>query len=192
MGNFEERVIPLGKDTLLASLVGAIIAVFCGIILLWLADSTVYTPESVPKRRFGGFLLLIVGAIGAFPSLKKMLRTSPALIINDKGIFDDTRLSSVGLISWNNIIDITYIHQRKSKTLFNEEFNYKKGWLNITVRDRGQYLTGGHFIKRLAKRLEACRCGNHIYIPATLLKWDIDDLQDIIQRYLAHYRKLKA
>ena len=193
---FNERAIPFSRDAFLSSFVLAIIMVVFGIGMIWAADSVVYTPDGIPKRRTAGFLFVIFGGIGLSLYLKDKFRNGPALIINDKGIADYSRRRAIGLIEWGNIADISLYRLEKRKTIFNEYLNNGKIWLIITVMDRNIYLNKGNFIKRIARHLEALlaeeRDKNHIFISADLLKGDAAELEKTVQRYFAHYGATKT
>jgi hypothetical protein len=56
---------------------------------------------------FGWANILFFGLTGVL-SIKKLMDSHPALIINDKGIWDNTTFTQVGLITWNSITKITH------------------------------------------------------------------------------------
>lgn len=94
--------IPQKKTKLWISLLGAICFVSMGIFVLSKPHSThSWAPI------FGWASILFFGLTGTLSS-KKLLDTRPALIINDKGIWDNTTFTQVGLITWNSITQITH------------------------------------------------------------------------------------
>lgn len=94
--------IPQKKTKLWISLLGAICFVSMGIFVL----SKPHSSHSWAPI-FGWASILFFGLTGVL-SIKKLPDTRPALIINDKGIWDNTTFMQVGLITWNSITQITH------------------------------------------------------------------------------------
>ena len=85
-------------------------------IFLWLLisigiamviDTRACCSEIVYNRISGIFIILATGPLGLAVSyllLKRMINPVPGLIIDNKGITDSSSLSSVGFVSWENIV----------------------------------------------------------------------------------------
>lgn len=121
----EEIKIPISKTKLALVLIVALLFLMAG---MWLT----LDPERFDSERqlnltnimiVGIVVALFFGAIAVF-IIKKLVRTSYGLIINDEGITDYSTGVSLGLIKWADIVAIrTLIMQRKHKLILVEVRN---------------------------------------------------------------------
>lgn len=101
--------IPLSKTKLLFGIGGSILFVVLGLyVLTTMADQqTRFNPTMV--KGVGIASILFFGATGIY-GIKKMFDKTIGLTIDEKGIFDNTNASSVGLIKWTDITAIKTEH----------------------------------------------------------------------------------
>jgi hypothetical protein len=164
--------IPQKKTKLWISLLGAICFVSIGIFILSKPHST---DSWAPI--FGWASILFFGLTGTLSS-KKLLDTRPALIINDKGIWDNTTFTQVGLITWNSITQIT--HQK----IVNNHFIF------IYTKDPEVYLNkvSGISLRILQKNQQGF--GTPFTINGNGVRYDIVQLQELLQsEWKKHHSK---
>jgi len=79
--------------------------ILCSLIILLLLVGGVYINPTYVVRCLM-FLVLVILTFGIFFVVKKWIKGNPALIINDKGIWDNSTALSVGWVEWRQIKEI--------------------------------------------------------------------------------------
>lgn len=97
--------IPISKNKIVWLLIGSLVFVIIGIwFIVGFADmQTQFSPLMI--KLTGAVAVLVFAGTFAF-SIKKIFDKKPGLIINEKGIFDNTSGVSIGLIDWESITGI--------------------------------------------------------------------------------------
>lgn len=165
--------IPLSKKKITLLLLGAIAFVIGGI---WVASNPerfipnifgITNPEII---RISGIVgILFFGGAGIYGS-KKMFDKKVGLIIDSKGITDNSNASSIGLIEWSDILDI------RTKQIMSTKF------LLIDIEDPEKYI--GKAKNGLQAKL--MRANMNMYetplsITSNTLKYDFGELEELIQ-----------
>ncbi len=126
----EKIEIPLSKNKLFLGIGGSILFVFLGVWLFSNADSfqensfrLLRNPMIVKGVGIVG--ILFFGAIGIF-GIKKLFDKKIGLIIDSNGITDNSNASSVGLIEWSDITNITTEQVMSTKFLLIDVTNPEK------------------------------------------------------------------
>jgi hypothetical protein len=167
----EQIEIPLSKNKLTLMLIGSLVFVTAG---LWF----VISPPAISNPIIGNpTLILTVGiasilffGLCAVYLAKKLPDKTPGLIINDKGITDNSGGVSVGLIPWTDIKAITI------ETAANQKF------LMVKVKNPDEYINGQKgFIKKKAMQMNYNTYGSPISISANGLKCNFDELYRTLQ-----------
>ncbi len=118
--NNEPIEIPLGKKKILIVLMGGIALVTFGFFIA-------LRPELFVSRLFGitnpqvyvvfGIIAVLFFGAACTLGIKKLFDKTTGLIINSKGIVDNTNASSIGLIEWSDIIEIRKAQVQSTKFL---------------------------------------------------------------------------
>ena len=151
---------------MLTTLFGAILFVILGIWFL-------IDPPQISNMIFGNPTLIFTisfisviffGAI-AITIMLKMRDKKPGLIVSEEGIIDNSSGISAGLITWNDIEDITTAKVMSQK------------FLMIIVKNPQDYINRvTNPIKRNTMTLNYKSYGSPISISANALETDFDDL----------------
>ena len=99
--------IPLSKNKITLLVIGAMVFVLLGTLFI-LTPETFISPifrNTLIIKLTGMAVVLFFGAVGIYGS-KKLCDKTMGLVIDDKGITDNTNASSVGLIDWADITGI--------------------------------------------------------------------------------------
>ncbi|SHF47133.1 hypothetical protein SAMN05444377_1103 [Flavobacterium fontis] len=163
--------IPQKKTKLWISLLGAICFVSMGFFIL-------SKPQSKDSWApiFGWGSILFFGLTGVL-SIIKLLDTRPALIINDKGIWDNTTFMQVGLISWHSITKIT--HQK----VVNNHFIF------IYTKDPEVYLNKVSGISLRILRKNQQGFGTPFTINGNGVRYNITQLHQLLESEWEKHRK---
>lgn len=179
MHALDEQVIELSKTKLLLLVVGAGVFVALGLGLLQMDAASIEA-----NRRFnspwlvhglGLVCVLFFGLCGVFAARKLFFDKAPGLVLNARGLFDNSSGVAAGWIPWSEILGFAVFELQKQKSLV------------ILVRDPQKYIEAGHPMKRALNRMNFKLCGSPIAISANTLKIDFDALKSLGERYLAKY-----
>src|ERR1700739_1193820 len=123
--NNESITIPISRYKLMGLIMIAATFLVIGVfVILYAKDiaNTTYRRPSVSSVIFMGILSISFGGVAGILFIYRMLLSSkPVLIVDLDGIHDNSTLLAVGLIRWDEIIDIKEADQA--------------GYINIFVKD---------------------------------------------------------
>lgn len=114
-------VIPLSKMKMMMLFIGAVLFVVLGLILI------IYEPESInhsnryawimkPFPRFlAGFVCVVFFGLAAITMLFRLFNKKPGLIINEKGINDNSSALALGFIPWKDIREVKIVTVNQNK-----------------------------------------------------------------------------
>lgn len=164
--------IPLSKTKLYLMLFVSIALVICG---FWLVLNP---PKNNDPILGNPTLLLITGMIAiAFFGyitlflIKKIPDNKPGLIINSKGIVDNSSAVSAGLVLWKDITQIT------TTNVMNQRF------LMLIVRNPQEYIDRQNgMVKRKAAQMNYKTYGSPISISANTLNTNFEELYQLLQQ----------
>jgi len=107
--------ISLSRIKMMLLFIGAVLFVILGLILI------IYQPESINHsnryswimkpipRFFAGFVCVIFFGFAAITMLFRLFTKNPGLIINEKGIYDNSSALALGFIPWKDIREVKKI-----------------------------------------------------------------------------------
>ena len=101
-----EIQIPLSKTKLILLLIGAIAFVFGGVWMIIKPADNLYSEDF---HLFIGLASVLFFGLGVFFIIKKIFSRKIGMIINDKGILDNSNAIYFGLIEWQDIIEMDSI-----------------------------------------------------------------------------------
>ena len=161
-----QHVIPLSKTKLIFLTFAAVCLVAVGVWLYMNADQF---PEKSPLfAKLVGVAGVIFSGAGAAYGFLKLFDSAPGLIVDSKGIFDNSSGISAGLIPWTDI------------TGFKVGSIQRQRFLSIEVRNPDKYIQRASGLKRLLVSLNARYFGGPIHISSTSLKISFDQLLRIV------------
>jgi hypothetical protein len=177
--------IPLSKLKMILLFIGAFLLVALGLYLIIFVE-----PESInyssrhswimrPVPRFIAGLVCIIffGFIGVTIFIKLFDR-KPGIVINEKGIYDNSSGLSAGMISWSDIITINTVTVNKQKFLL------------IVVKNPKAYLKKtDNFLKYRAKKMNYKYYGTPICISANSLQIKFDELYKLLVEKMKEFKK---
>lgn len=102
--------------------------------------------------------------------LMVFISSKPAVIISDEGINDHSSYLSNGLIKWEDIKDIQFIHFRGQV------------FLSITTNDPNYILNRSSGLKRMLNKMNGKLIESQINIPIRMLSCTIHDIVNEINR----------
>jgi hypothetical protein len=155
-------VIPLSKSKLVLPVVGATAFVLLSVFVYLNAyQLPQYNPTLIMAIAIVGMLS---SALFAVYGVRKLLDTSPGLIIDSGGLVDNSSAISMGRIPWSDI------------TSFKVTVIGIQRFLSIRVRNSKEYLQRVSVLKRPFAVLNTKLYGTPIHITANTLKMDFDEL----------------
>ncbi|NDI99817.1 hypothetical protein GWA97_12075 [Flavobacterium sp. LaA7.5] len=127
---------------------------------------------------FIGVLSIIMGIISSIYSLMSLFNRKHSLIINDKGIIDNSSGVSVGLIKWSDIINIEITRVKSTKFIL------------LFVQNPEQYINNSKSFKRFLLKSNHKMYGTPLSISSTSLQYNFEDLEKEIRLGLERYRSI--
>lgn len=64
-----------------------------------------------------GFINLVLFSLGLVFSVSKLIKSEPALLVNQEGIVDRSSMVGAGDVAWNEIKNITFYQAKKEKVI---------------------------------------------------------------------------
>ncbi|KUJ51614.1 hypothetical protein AR685_08165 [Chryseobacterium sp. JAH] len=120
-GRIDTVVIPLSRIKMTLLFLGAVLFVVLGLILI------IYEPEPTnhsnryawivkPFPRFlAGFVCVVFFGFAAITMLFRLSNKKPGLIINEKGINDNSSALALGFIPWKDIKEVKMVNVNQNK-----------------------------------------------------------------------------
>lgn len=170
--------IPLRRPDLFV--VGLLSVVVVGVLIYALF----ILPETLFWKILGGAAIVYILGINLPSAIVKSRDPSPALIISDAGIFDNSTFPSLGLIPWDDIVEI----EENDFTLHRVTKDERLRSLLIRVKNPGEYISRQ---KSPLKKLQMIIDGfvdSPISIPASALQCDFDQLMATLDQRLHAFK----
>ena len=170
--------IRLRKARLAAALIGLLaILIPLGIWALTVEGSLLAAEgRSQALVRVLGVALLFVGALITAFVLPRLFSSSPALVIDETGIFDNATLLGNGYARWCDIRELHFGEAERQRLLF------------VILNQPHQYLQRQPRIKRILGRARERRGDPSFFsIPIKHLSISENDLSDYLARYMSAY-----
>lgn len=158
--------IPLNKQKILLFLIGSIAFVLIDLGMLLYPDSK--HPNIV---RFWGVLGVSFFGATTITSIKKLLDKRPGLILDSKGIQENTHGTSIGLIEWKDITHIKLIQIQSTK------------FLSVHVTNPDKYVRKSkNKLKRQLMKWNMNMTQTPLSIATDPLKYNAFELETLIQK----------
>ena len=171
----EEKIeIPLSKIKIALLFIGAMIFVFLGVLFLNDPEAWTSTRNKSPELTtiIGIIAIIFFGTIGAIIG-RKLLDNRAGLIIDDRGITDNTNATSTGLIAWRDIEGITKLEIASNKILI------------LKVKNPNHYIERAkNSLAKRAMKANHKMYGSPISIISNSLKIKFKDLEHLIKTEL--------
>lgn len=170
--------VPLSKKKLLAPLFIGIAFVALGLWLFSLSDAEISLQRrfNPPFVRGLAIATMVLFGLIVFWTLGKLFDTSPGLVLNDKGLIDNTNMLSIGFVAWTEILAIE-VRQIKSQPL-----------LYVILREPERFIAARGFIKRTLLRAFLMLGPGPVTITSHSLIISFDELVTLMSAYLSKYR----
>jgi len=168
--------IPLSRTKLLFTVAASILFVILGIYIITTISAHQTQVNPLVLKGIGIANILFFGVIGMY-GIKKMFDTNVGLTIDDNGITDNTSATSIGLIEWSDITDIT------TKQIMSSKF------LLIFTKDPNASLEKASGLKRKLMYANMKMYGTPIAITSTTLQYDFNALEKLLKNRLNEQRE---
>lgn len=155
-------VVPISRTKMALVLAGALLFVAAGV---WMLRAP-RTPIDVPAAWFA---IVFFGGCAIYAGLR-LIRSTPALVIDANGIYDNASALGAGFISWEDIAEM------RPYTMRNQTF------LGIMPKDLDAFLARQPAWKRLAIQFNLMTGGPAASIPQVILPMPVVDLLRTIER----------
>ncbi|MHB0756945.1 STM3941 family protein [Polaribacter sp. M15] len=172
-----------------------IIWIILGSILLTIGSYRMFIePEPTLIYRRGGYfmkikseeIIKILGLLGIIffgiinaLGIKKLFEKKAGIIINKKGIIDNSSFFKIGLIEWENIISI------KKRSVNSIDF------LQIIVKNPEFYIKKNNILSKLIMKLNLKLYETPINFSSNSIKMNFQELEDLIQTELKRNKNVR-
>lgn len=166
--------IPSNKQKIILFIIGALVFIAAGI---WIVSE----PETFKNERFSnttfiaiiGILAIILSGLALFFFSRKMFESTPAIIIDQTGITDNTSMISIGHILWEDMKEIIVKKvgaQERLVVIVNNPEKYIDRYTKAFYKNAAKYNYQNY--------------GSPVIIQANLLNYDLDELKNILKSEL--------
>jgi hypothetical protein len=168
--------IPFSKQKIVFGIVVSITFVVLGYYLFaTIADQQNRLDPRLAKA-VGILGIIFFGGTGIF-AIKKFFDKSFGLIISDEGIFENTNATSIGFISWDDIIEFKTIQIKSTKILL------------IFVKNPQLYLDKVSGFKKFLMKSNFSMYGTPLSFTSVTVKIKFNELEQIINQRFEENRK---
>jgi hypothetical protein len=181
--NYKTEIL-LSKAKLTKLLFFCVLFVLIG---LWIIIKDIQVSNSILNnpilKKVVSYASILMGLLGIYFFTKKLLDKKPGIILNDKGIYDNTSSFNFGLIPWGDISKI-------SEKIIQTSIFLKQRFIVIGVTDPEKYITREtNFLKRKLLISNSKSQGSPIYIVTNGLVTNHKDLLKLVTEYFEKYKK---
>lgn len=180
MSDSNERIIALSRAKLTLTIAGALLFVAAGAWFLLASDdgSLVTTLDRFVPPAFVhglGFVAMLFGAAGVAYGIAKSRDRKPGLILNARGIVDNSSAVAAGFIPWSEVTGVETYRVSSQRMLV------------IRVSDPAKYVERGGAVKRSLNRANARMCGSPVVISSNALRIPFDELRREVVSYASRH-----
>lgn len=181
----EQIEIPLSKVKMVLLLIGALLFVALGLILI------IYEPESInqsnryawimnPFPRFlMGFVCVTFFGFAAITMFFRLFNKKTGLIINERGIYDNSSATALGFILWEDVKEVKMVTVNQSKFIL------------VIVQNPAHYLTKTtNWIKMRGLKINFKYYNTPICISANSLQITADQLYKLLSDNLKQFKSI--
>lgn len=163
--------IQISKKKISILLIVAILFVVTGVFFILTPETFITILFRNPQViRLAGIATVIFFGTAVIYGLRKFFDKKVGLIVDENGITDNSNASSVGLIEWNDIVEI------KTEQVMSTRF------LLIFISNPDIYLDRVNGFKQKLMKGNMKMYGTPLSITSNTLKYNFDDLEKIIKK----------
>lgn len=164
--------IPISKSKVIVGILFSVVFIVLGFWFIF-SFATVQTRFSPLLIQILGITSILFFGLALFFSIPKYFDKSPGLIFTSKGIVDNTNGTSVGLIEWDDIVEIKVLVIWKTKAI-------------LLLTDKPEkYIERANSNQAKMMRANLKMYGTPLCITPQTLKIDFEDLYDLILEELS-------
>jgi hypothetical protein len=165
--------IPISRTKISVLLIGAIIFVIIGVPFILTPDKFLSSIFRNPQTiRIAGIVAVIFFGAASVYGLRKLFDKTAGLTIDENGIIDNSNASSVGLIEWNDIVEI------RTEQVMSTRF------LLIFISNPDKYMERVNGFKRKLMKGNMKMYGTPLSITSNTLRYNFDDLARMVKNRL--------
>ena len=175
MENMSELVIDSSKSVVLLITIAALGTIF---FVIGLASFSIADYSKVPQWNSETLVLVVSTAIcsllayGVFSGVERMNSKEPAILLNSKGLFDNSSLWPQGFIPWTDIVKFSIDSKEKGpRCVF------------VHVKNPEEYIAKGNYLERLASRSTFEKFGTPIGISLVYIDSTSRDLLSAFEKF---------
>ncbi len=170
-----EIKIPKNKLKQIGLFLASLIFVYIGYLII---NEEIRIRRMSPETTvFWGYLGIVFFGCGGVLILADILISKPALIINSNGIKNNSHVGGGYLIRWGNIKTLKIISINKQRMI------------KIDLKDNNEIYSQVNFIARNWMKVNGRFMGTPTFIPAVMIKMNLDDVLEIIREQKKLNRK---
>lgn len=172
----QELVIKLNRKKIAFNLLGSLVLTI--ISILFVLNPEKYTSFIFFRKDvilYTGIIGLIFFGVASIYIGYRLFRKQAGIIVNDKGIYDNTSMSSVGLIKWEDITDIE-IYKVPTGLLLKNSISM----VLVKVKEPDKYITSFSSFKKNILILNYKNYGTPITINTNVLAYSSTELLDLL------------
>jgi hypothetical protein len=181
MSNEEQIEIKLSKGKLVLMLVGSLVFVAAGIWLI--TNPSKFKSTIAPSATIiftAGLAAILVFAVVGFFIFKKLFDDRLGLIINSKGIVDNSSIASAGEVLWDDVLQIKIVKVHNQLLLM------------LIVNNPESYINRqSSLIKRKAMKMNLNMYGSPISISANGLQCNFQELNILLEKKFREFKVKK-
>lgn len=165
------------KTKLILMILGSLMFIILGIFLTINPDKSVSGIfRNTSFIRIAGILSILFFGVCLILLLKSIFTNKFNLVINEKGIIDNSSYVSVGMVLWDDITSI------KSISVMSTNF------LIINVKDPNKYISIQNTMKKKILKRTLTTYGTPITISSNTLAYNFDELEEIVLKFYNEYK----
>ena len=175
MNTEKDIVVQFSKTKILAQIGLVLFLIFFFGLLLF-----TFTSESTARTTLFQVIaipLITVLVLLFFSNIRRLFTNSPGIVINAKGITDNSSYHGVGFIPWNDISSLSVAQIRYNQ------------YLVLGVVNPQKYISRGNLLLRVQRLANNVFFNSPIFIISNSLEIDFSEMVDLIKH---SYRKFKS
>jgi hypothetical protein len=124
-----------------------------------------------------GVILIVIGGFGCIPFLSKLFDLSPGLILDDRGLTDNTSAFSAGFIPWSDIVGFEAYQMKNQRILY------------VLLKDQDKYISAFGPVRRALFKAGKNFAASPIAIGSSSISIGFDELVYLVNQHLLAYRQ---
>lgn len=176
----QKIVIPLSKSKIVFLLAASVSFVLVGVWLFGMDAA-----EIASGRRFDnpivvhgiGLVSMLFGGLCAFAIARKLIDPAPGLVLDARGLTDNTSALSAGFIPWSDIIGFEVRRIQRQRILY------------VLLDDPHAFVSKFGPIKRMLLKANMRMSSSPVAITSNALSISFDELTALVERHFAASRR---